>query len=90
MYLPKVEVTKAWSDLSGDETKTINIEYNLVGNGTVSPVNIDILSQLEDLHWGTPQATQSVQSTPSSSSASDDDSSMDYYWIKDEEETTNG
>ena len=90
MYLPKVEVTKAWSDLSGDETKTINIEYNLVNNGTVSPVNIDILSQLEDLHWGTPQATQSVQSTPSSSSASDDDSSMDYYWIKDEEETTNG
>ena len=88
MYLPKVEVTKAWSDLSGDETKTINIEYNLVGNGTVSPVNIDILSQLEDLHWGTPQATQSVQSTPSSSSASDDDSSMDYYWIKDTE--TNG
>ena len=90
MYLPKVEITKAWSDLSGDETKTINIEYNLVGNGTVSPVNIDILSQLEELHWGTPQATQSVQSTPSSSSASDDDSSMGYYWIKDEEETTNG
>lgn len=88
MYLPKVEITKAWSDLSGDETKTINIEYNLVGNGTVSPVNIDILSQLEDLHWGTPQATQSVQSAPSSSSASDDDSSMDYYWIKDTE--TNG
>lgn len=88
MYLPKVEITKAWSDLSGDETKTINIEYNLVGNGTVSPVNIDILSQLEDLHWGTAQATQSVQSTPSSSSASDDDSSMDYYWIKDTE--TNG
>ena len=88
MYLPKVEVTKAWSDLSGDETKTINIEYNLVNNGTVSPVNIDILSQLEDLHWGTPQATQSVQSAPSSSTASDDDSSMDYYWIKDTE--TNG
>ena len=90
MYLPKVEVTKAWSDLSGDETKTINIEYNLVGNGTVSPVNIDILSQLEELHFGTPQATQSVQSTPSGGTSSTDDSSMDYYWVKDEEETTNG
>ena len=81
MYLPKVEITKAWSDLSGDETKTINIEYGLVNNGTVSPVNIDIVSQLADLHWGTPQATQSVQSSPSASS--DDDSSMDYYWIQD-------
>lgn len=87
MYLPKVEITKAWSDLSGDETKTIQIEYGLVNNGTVSPVNIDILSQLEDLHWGTPQATQSVQSTPSGTS-SDDDSSMDYYWVKDEDDNT--
>ena len=91
MYLPKVEITKAWSDLSGDETKTINIEYNLVGNGTVSPVNIDILSQLEDLHWGTPQASTSVQTTPSGgSSPSDDDSSQPYYWIKDDEEETTG
>lgn len=89
MYLPKVEITKAWSDLSGDETKTINIEYNLVNNGTKSPVNIDILSQLEDLHWGTPQATQSVQSTPSSSSSATGDSSEPYYWIKDDE-TDNG
>ena len=80
MYLPKVEITKAWSDLSGDETKTINIEYGLVNNGSVSPVNIDILSQLADLHWGTPQATQSVQSN-SSTPSSDDDSSMPYYWI---------
>lgn len=86
MYLPKVEITKAWSDLSGDETKTINIEYNLVGNGTVSPVNIDILSQLEDLHWGTAQATQSVQSSTSSQATpTGDDSSMDYYWVKDTE-----
>lgn len=84
MYLPKVEVTKAWSDLSGDETKTINLEYNLVNNGTVSPVNIDILSQLQDLHWGTPQATVSVQSSPSS--AVDDDSSQPYYWIKDDDD----
>lgn len=91
MYLPKVEITKAWSDLSGDETKTINIEYNLVGNGTVSPVNIDIVSQLEELHWGTPQATQSVQTSPSGgSSSSDDDSSQPYYWIKDDEEETTG
>ena len=89
MYLPKVEITKAWSDLSGDETKTINIEYGLVNNGSVSPVNIDIVSQLEDLHWGTPQATMSVQSSPSSSS-SDDDSSQPYYWIKDDEEETTG
>jgi len=89
MYLPKVEITKAWSDLSGDETKTINIEYGLVNNGTVSPVNIDIVSQLEDLHWGTPQATQSVQTTTSGSSpATSDDSSMDYYWIKDTEQDT--
>ena len=80
MYLPKVEITKAWSDLSGDETKTINIEYGLVNNGSVSPVNIDIVSQLADLHWGTPQATQSVQSN-SSAPSSDDDSSMPYYWI---------
>lgn len=84
MYLPKVEITKAWSDLSGDETKTIQVEYNLVNNGTVSPVNIDILSQLEDLHWGTPQATQSVQSNTSSQvTPTGDDSSMDYYWVKD-------
>ena len=84
MYLPKVEITKAWSDLSGDETKTIQVEYNLVNNGTVSPVNIDILSQLEDLHWGTPQATQSVQSnTGSQVTPTGDDSSMDYYWVKD-------
>lgn len=83
MYLPKVEITKAWSDLSGDETKTIQVEYNLVNNGTVSPVNIDILSQLEDLHWGTPQATQSVQSNTSSQvTPTGDDSSMDYYWVK--------
>lgn len=84
MYLPKVEITKAWSDLSGDETKTIQVEYNLVNNGTVSPVNIDILSQLEDLHWGTPQATQSVQSNTSSQvTPTGDGSSMDYYWVKD-------
>ena len=90
MYLPKVEITNAWSDMSGDETKTINIEYQLVNNGSVSPVNIDIVSQLEDLHWGTPQATVSVQTTPSSSSSSsDDDSSQPYYWIKDEETDDN-
>ena len=83
MYLPKVEITKAWSDLSGDETKTIQVEYNLVNNGTVSPVNIDILSQLEDLHWGTPQATQSVQSQTSQVTPTGDGSSMDYYWVKD-------
>ena len=84
MYLPKVEITKAWSDLSGDETKTIQVEYNLVNNGTVSPVNIDILSQLEDLHWGTPQATQSVQSNTSSQvTPTGDDSSMDYYLVID-------
>ena len=89
MYLPKIEVTNAWSDLSGDETKTINIEYQLVNNGTVSPVNIDIVSQLEDLHWGTPQATVSVQDTPSQNSgtSTDDDSSQPYYWIKDDENT---
>ena len=90
MYLPKVEITNAWSDMSGDETKTINIEYQLVNNGSVSPVNIDIVSQLEDLHWGTPQASTSVQTTPSSSSSSsDDDSSQPYYWIKDEETDDN-
>ena len=90
MYLPKVEITNAWSDMSGDETKTINIEYQLVNNGSVSPVNIDIVSQLEDLHWGTPQATVSVQTTPSSSSSSsNDDSSQPYYWIKDEETDDN-
>ena len=89
MYLPKVEVTNAWSDMSGDETKTINVEYQLVNNGSVSPVNIDIVSQLEDLHWGTPQATESVQTTPSGgSSSSDDDSSQPYYWIKDDEDDT--
>lgn len=82
MYLPKVEVTKAWSDLSGDETKTINIEYGLVTNGTVSPVNIDIVSELADLHWGTPQASESVQGANETSGATGD-SSMDYYWIKD-------
>ena len=83
MYLPKVEITKAWSDLSGDETKTINVEYNLVNNGTVSPVNIDIVSQLEDLHWGTPQATQSVQAnTSGANSSNDEDTSQPYYWIK--------
>lgn len=86
MYLPKVEITKAWSDLSGDETKTVQVEYQLVNNGSVSPVNIDIVSQLEDLHWGTPQATESIQTTPSSSSSSsNDDSSQPYYWIKDTE-----
>lgn len=85
MYLPKVEVTKAWSDLSGDETKTINIEYGLVTNGTVSPVNIDIVSELADLHWGTPQASESVQGTTETSgnTGATGDSSMDYYWIKD-------
>jgi len=88
MYLPKVEITNAWSDMSGDETKTINIEYGLVNNGSVSPVNIDIVSQLEDLHWGTPQASVSVQSTPSGGASVDDDSSQPYYWIKDEEEET--
>ena len=85
MYLPKVEVTKAWSDLSGDETKTINIEYGLVTNGTVSPVNIDIVSELADLHWGTPQASESVQGAneTSGNTGATGDSSMDYYWIKD-------
>lgn len=86
MYLPKVEITNAWSDLSGNETKTVNVEYGLVNNGSVSPVNIDIVSQLEELHWGTPQATQSVQSNTSGTSATaEDDSSQPYYWIKDDE-----
>jgi hypothetical protein len=86
MYLPKVEITKAWSDLSGDETKTINIEYGLVNNGSVSPVNIDIVSQLQDLHWGTPQATVSVQTTGTSGNeGADGESSQPYYWIKDTE-----
>lgn len=82
MYLPKIEITKAWSDLSGDETKTIQIEYGLVNNGTVSPVNIDIVSKLADLHYGTPQATESVQGTSQvTDSNTSGDSSMDYYWI---------
>jgi len=85
MYLPKVEVTKAWSDLSGDENKTINLEYNLVNNGTVSPVNIDIVSELSALHFGTAQSTESVTGTNevTGTGSSNNDSSMPYYFVPD-------
>ena len=52
MYFPKVELMKAWSDLSGDDTKTINVEYNLANNGTVSPVKVKFISNTAELTYG--------------------------------------
>ena len=50
--LPKVEITNADSGLSGDETKTIQVEYSIRENGTVSPVETTIVSPLKALHIG--------------------------------------
>lgn len=50
--LPKVEITNAETGLSGDETKTINVEYSIRENGTVSPVTTTIVSPLKELHIG--------------------------------------
>lgn len=54
MYFPKVELMKAWSDLSGDDTKTINVEYNLAYNGSVSPVKVKFISNTDELTYGVP------------------------------------
>lgn len=48
LYMPKVEITKAWSDLSGNETKTISIEFKIVSSGQ-SPVHIEIDTTYEKL-----------------------------------------
>ena len=50
--LPKVEITNAESGMSGDETKTISIEYAIRENGYVSPVETTIISNLKELHYG--------------------------------------
>lgn len=50
--LPKVEITKADSGMSGDETKTLEVEYAIRENGYVSPVETTIISTLKELHYG--------------------------------------
>ena len=50
--LPKVEITNADSGMSGDETKTLEVEYSIRENGYVSPVETTIVSTLKALHIG--------------------------------------
>ena len=50
--LPKVEITNADSGMSGDETKTLQVEYSIRENGSVSPVETTIVSALRELHYG--------------------------------------
>lgn len=50
--LPKVEITNADSGMSGDETKTLEVEYAIRENGYVSPVETTIVSPLKELHYG--------------------------------------
>lgn len=50
--LPKVEITNAESGMSGDETKTLEVEYAIRENGYVSPVETTIISDLKELHYG--------------------------------------
>lgn len=50
--LPKVEITKADSGMSGEDTKTLSVEYSIRENGTVSPVTTTIVSPLKELHIG--------------------------------------
>lgn len=47
-YMPKVEVTKAWSPLSGNDTKTIDMEYQTVANAS-APVHMKVVSAYEKL-----------------------------------------
>lgn len=50
IYYPKVQITKAWSDNSGDDTKKVNVEYKVVSNGTTSPVIVDIITGYQSIN----------------------------------------
>ena len=50
--LPRVEITDASSDMAGDDTKTLNVEYSVRENGSMSPVITTIISPLKELHYG--------------------------------------
>lgn len=53
VYMPNIEITDAQSDESGDDTKTIKLEYGVRELGTVSPVTVTMQSKLAALHYGT-------------------------------------
>ena len=53
IHMPKVEITKAETQLSGSDSKTIEGEYKIVENGTTSAVETTIISSLAELHYGT-------------------------------------
>ena len=53
IYEPKVQVTDCTTPESGEETKTVDVTYKLVDNGSTSPLKVEIVSNLEALHYGT-------------------------------------
>lgn len=48
IYLPKVDMTKAWSQLSGSDTKTIELEFETVSSSQ-TPMYVNIVSETEKL-----------------------------------------
>lgn len=54
IHLPKVEITNVDpGNLSGDDKKTLKVEYQLRDNNTGTPIEFNIISDLAALHYGT-------------------------------------
>lgn len=53
IYEPKVQITNCTTPESGEDTKTVDVEYKLVENGSTSPLKVQVQSNLEELHYGT-------------------------------------
>lgn len=54
IHLPKVEITNVDpGNLSGDDKKTLKVEYKLRDNSGTTPVEFIIISDLTALHYGT-------------------------------------
>lgn len=51
--LPKVEITKCNTQYSGEENKSLEIEYAHRQNGTITPVEFKVITPLEELLYGT-------------------------------------
>lgn len=54
IHMPKVEITKCETQLSGDKVKTLETEYSIREDGLVSAVDVKMITTLADIHYGSP------------------------------------
>ena len=53
IYEPKIELTNVTTPESGEDTKTIDVEWEVTENGGISPLITEVQSSLDELHYGT-------------------------------------